>query len=71
MFEGSASLNHARHERPAWVARLEQTGTLESILVPEASAGRRALFYLFGYVVVAVGIFLLIGGLVNSPYITW
>ncbi|MBW2580313.1 MAG: cytochrome b/b6 domain-containing protein [Deltaproteobacteria bacterium] len=71
MFEGSVSLNHTRHEKPAWVERLEQEGKLESVLVPEAGAGRRALIYLFGYSAVAVGIFLLIGGLVNSPYITW
>jgi len=71
MFEGSVSLNHTRHEKPAWVERLEQEGKLESVLVPEAGAGKRALFLLFGYCAVATGIFLLIGGLVNSPYITW
>ena len=71
MFEGSVDLAATRHEKPAWVARLEQDGKLESVLVPEAGAGRRALIYLFGYSAVAVGIFLLIGGLVNSPYITW
>ena len=71
MFEGSVSLNHTRHEKPAWVERLEQEGKLESALVPEAGAGKRALFLLFGYCAVAIGIFLLIGGLVNSPYITW
>lgn len=71
MFEGSVDLAATRHEKPAWVARLEQDGKLESVFVPEAGAGRRALIYLFGYSAVAVGIFLLIGGLVNSPYITW
>ena len=71
MFQGSVDLAATRHEKPAWVARLEQDGKLESVLVPEAGAGRRALIYLFGYSAVAVGIFLLIGGLVNSPYITW
>lgn len=71
MFEGSADLTATRHERPAWVTRLEETGELEGKLVPEAAAGRRAIFYLVGYAAVIVGIFLLIGGLVNSPYITW
>ena len=71
MFEGSVDLEAARHERPAWIARLEQTGKLESMLVAEAKVGRRALFYLFGYAALAFGVFLLIGGLVNSPSITW
>jgi hypothetical protein len=71
MFEGSADLTATRHERPAWIARLKEAGELESKLVPEAPAGRRAIFYVFGYAAVVVGIFLLIGGLVNSPYITW
>jgi cytochrome b subunit of formate dehydrogenase len=71
MFEGSADLSATRHERPAWVARLEQTGQLEANLVPEASKGRRAIFYIFGYAVIVVGTFLLIGGLINISYITW
>jgi thiosulfate reductase cytochrome b subunit len=71
MFEGSADLEATRHEKPGWIARLEKAGTLNSVLVPEAKAGRRALFYLFGWAAVALGVFLLIGGLVNSPYITW
>lgn len=71
MFEGSVSLNHTRHEKPAWVERLAQDGKLESALVPEAGVRKRVLFLLFGYCAVAIGVFLLIGGLVNSPYITW
>ena len=71
MFEGSVSLNHTRHEKPVWVERLEQEGKLENALVPEAGVRKRVLFLLFGYCAVAIGVFLLIGGLVNSPYITW
>jgi cytochrome b subunit of formate dehydrogenase len=71
IFEGSADFEAMRHEKPAWVARLEEAGQLESALVPEVSARQRALIYLIGMTAVAVGVFLLIGGLVNSPYITW
>lgn len=71
MFEGSVDLAATRHERPSWVVRLEQDGKLEDALVPEAAARRRALYYLLGYCAIAVGVFLLIGGLVNAPYITW
>ena len=54
MFEGSADLSATRHERPAWIARLQEAGELESKLVSEAPAGRRAIFYVFGYAAVVV-----------------
>jgi cytochrome b subunit of formate dehydrogenase len=71
MFEGSSHIDSLRHEKPAWVARLEQTGKLDRMLVAEARPGRRLFYYLFGYAALVLGIFLLIGGLVNSPDITW
>lgn len=71
IFEGSVDLDATRYERPAWIARLEQTGKLESILVTEGKLGRRLFFYLFGFAALISGVFLLIGGLANSPYITW
>jgi len=71
MFEGSSDLEKTRHERPAWVKRLEAAGKINDVLVPEAGIGRRVVYYIIGYLAVVSGIFLLIGGLVNSPYITW
>ena len=71
MFEGSVSLDAAREEKPAWIERLEQTGKLETALVPSVNRYMRLLYYLIGFSAVAVGLFLLIGGLVNSPQITW
>ncbi|MDM8548885.1 cytochrome b/b6 domain-containing protein [Desulfobacterales bacterium HSG2] len=71
MFEGSVDLTATRHEKPAWVARLEQDGKLEDSLVNESKIGRRVLFYLVGYAAMAIGVFLLAGGIINSPYITW
>lgn len=71
MFEGSVDLDATRHERPAWIARLERAGKLESILVTEAKPCRRIVFFLLGYAALAFGVFLLVGGIVYSPYITW
>ena len=71
MFEGSANLETTRHERPGWLQRLEVAGKLNDVLVPEAGIGRRVVYYIIGYLAVASGVFLLIGGLVNSPNITW
>ena len=71
MFQGSAKLDAARHERPAWIARLEQSGDLEGTLVTEAMPAQRVVYYVFGFAAVAVGLFLLIGALINMPYISW
>ena len=71
MFEGSVDMDLANHEKPFWVARLAQQGKLQNMLVPVAKPASLILFYAFGYSAIAVGVFLLIGGLVNGPYITW
>jgi len=71
MFEGSVDFDSAREERALWIERLEGAGKLQSLVIPEARRGLRALYYLFGYAVMAAGVFLLIGGLVNSTSITW
>ena len=71
MFEGSVSLDAARNEKPAWVERLEQTGKLQTAMVPAANRYLLLLYYPISFSAVAAGLFLLIGGLVNSPQITW
>lgn len=71
MFEGSVDLEAARHERPAWIERLGREGRLKERLVAEAPTMCRAVFMAVGLCAVAIGVFLLIGGLVNTPYITW
>ncbi|UCD80146.1 MAG: cytochrome b/b6 domain-containing protein [Desulfobacterales bacterium] len=71
MFEGSADLEAARHERPAWIARLKQSGELEGVLVSEAMPLQRVVFYVFGFAAVAAGLFLLVGALINVRYISW
>lgn len=71
MFEGSVDMDSARHEKPAWVARMEKNGMLEHVMVDTVSTGKRTLFYVFGFTVLAIGLFLLVGGIVNSPHITW
>jgi cytochrome b subunit of formate dehydrogenase len=71
MFEGSVDLDAARHERPAWIARLEQSGKLGGALVAESGSGLRTVYYLFGYTAIVVGVFLLIGALANSGRIVF
>ena len=71
MFEGSSDWSTIQHEKPAWVTRLEEGGRTKDLMVKEASVGLRVLYYIVGYAAMAVGVFLLIGGLVNSGKITW
>jgi cytochrome b subunit of formate dehydrogenase len=71
MFEGSAALAVINHEKPAWISRLENNGKLDGLLVAETTPGIKILFYVFGYACLLTGAFLLIGGLLNIPYITW
>ena len=71
MYERSADRVDTRVEKSTWVPRLEKAGELEVKLVPEPPVGHRAIFYVFGSAAVVVGVFLLIGGLVNSTHIIW
>jgi cytochrome b subunit of formate dehydrogenase len=71
MFEGSVDLEKTRHEKPAWIARVEGAGKLEAIMAKEASPVLRIIYYLFGLTAVAFCVFLLIGGIINSTSITW
>ena len=65
MFEGSVDLEKARHERPAWVERLEQNGNFHHTLVDNTSNALRVFYYVFGYSVIACFIYLLVNGLAN------
>jgi len=70
MLEGSVALDDARHERPAWIERLKAEERFNDTLVPESIVSQRIVHYLIGYSAVAIGVFLLIGALVNAPFIS-
>jgi cytochrome b subunit of formate dehydrogenase len=65
MFEGSVDLESARHERPAWVERLEQEGNLQSVLVTGESGALRIVYYIIGFVMIIGCLYLLVNGLAN------
>jgi cytochrome b subunit of formate dehydrogenase len=71
MFEGRVRLDAADHEKPAWVERLRRSGALDGVLVEGAPLARRACYYAIGYAAIACGLFLLIGGIIFLPRITW
>jgi cytochrome b subunit of formate dehydrogenase len=66
MFEGSVDLDKARHERPAWVARLEHKGTLQSNLSDNTPEASRVIYYVFGYAIITCFLYLLVNGLTNA-----
>jgi len=70
MFEGSMSLEEAREEHPAWVARLEKEGKLESSLVAPPPVWLRILYFGVGYAIIGLGLFLLIFALANVAQLT-
>jgi cytochrome b subunit of formate dehydrogenase len=65
MFEGSVDLDKARHERPAWVERLEQNGKLHGTQAGSTPIALRVVYYVFGFSVIACFIYLLVNGLAN------
>ncbi|MBU1612072.1 MAG: cytochrome b/b6 domain-containing protein [Proteobacteria bacterium] len=71
MWGGHVDLETVKAERPDWVERLEQTGELKDRLVESPSKPLTALSYLLGLTAVALGMYLLIGGLMNAPLLPW
>ena len=71
MFEGTTDYEAMTDEKPAWVERLRDAGTLDGALVAPAVGGIRVLYYLIGYTAIAIGVFLLIGALVNVALVSW
>ncbi len=67
MFTGRASMEHMRHEKGDWIARLEDSGALDSYTVNEAPAARQIGAYVLGIAIVACGIILLVNMIIHLP----
>lgn len=66
MFSGSIELKEAMEEKPAWVERLKKEGTLEQVRAKPPVLWYRVLYYIFGWVVLGFGFYLLINVIVHS-----
>lgn len=66
MFSGSIELKEAMEEKPAWVERLKKEGKLEQVRAKPPVLWYRVLYYIFGWVVLGFGFYLLINVIVHS-----
>jgi cytochrome b subunit of formate dehydrogenase len=69
MFTGSMHLEEAIEEKPAWVQRLKAEGKLTTIQANPPALWYRVLYFVFGYAVVIVGVYLLVNGIIYSRYV--
>lgn len=69
MFAGSIRMEKAMEEKPAWIERLKNEGKLELAMATPPARWFRVLYYVFGYAALALGVYLLINGIIYSRYI--
>lgn len=69
MFAGSVPLEEVAEEKPAWMERLAVEGKFESAKTAPPALWYRVVYYVFGYAVLAAGVYMLINGIVYSQYI--
>jgi len=70
MFDGVVPLDKAREEHAEWIARLEREGRLEEMMGKEPPVPMRILYFIGGYAVIGLGLFLLVFALMNAAALT-
>ncbi len=70
MFDGTIDLEEAKHEHPQWVARLDHEGRLEQAMAPSPPVPLRIVYFLFGYSIILLGLFLLVFAIANASLLT-
>lgn len=71
MFAGSVELEEEAKEKPLWIARLQEEGRLEEVMVAGPPHWYRVVYFIFGYLALAVGLFLLLTLLIYRNYVEW
>lgn len=66
VFDGGMTVEHVRHEHPAWLDRLEKGGRLDELVMTEPPVAVRILYFGFGYAMILLGLFLLVMALPMS-----
>lgn len=71
MWGGNASLELMQLEKPAWIERLKSSGQLDTLVIKEPSPVLTAFSYLLGLGGVTLGVYLIVGGLMNARLVPW
>jgi cytochrome b subunit of formate dehydrogenase len=71
IFDGGMTLAEARHEHPAWVARLEREGQLEDATIASPPWPVRIGYFLFGYAMIVLGAALTVFAILNAALLTF
>ncbi|MBC15957.1 MAG: cytochrome C [Desulfovibrio sp.] len=71
MFSGDTNLESVEEERPAWIDRLRVTGELDQRIVTDAPVISIVLSSIIGLSAVAMGIYLVVGGILNINFVNW
>lgn len=66
IFSGSIPIHAAEEEKPRWLERLKERGLKNAELVNQPPSWVRITYHIFGYTIVATGIYLLINGILYS-----
>lgn len=69
MFSGRVGLEEAMAEKPGWVERLREEDRLEAVKVGPPAVWFRVIYFVFGYLALAFGVYLLINGIIYSPQV--
>jgi formate dehydrogenase subunit gamma len=71
MFAGGVPEDEIREERPEWWARLGRRGDVGRLSEPSPGATILGASYAFGLLAVALGFFIVVGGVMYAGYVTW
>ena len=69
MFTGSMTMAHMSAEKPVWVERLQASGRLGQLVASPPAPLYRAAYFLFGYAVIGLGMYLLVNAILYLPYV--
>jgi cytochrome b subunit of formate dehydrogenase len=69
MFAGSVELEELEQEKPLWIVRLKEEGKLEKAMVPAPAPWFRVAYFIFGFLALGVGLYLLSIILIYHNYV--
>ncbi|MEA3410821.1 MAG: cytochrome b/b6 domain-containing protein [Pseudomonadota bacterium] len=70
MFSGSVPLERLKDEKPLWVARLDRLNQLKDLATTPPALWFRMLYFVFGYAVIGLGVYLVIWGIYYSRFVS-